>query len=45
MPVEPPSIGVQRTENPNAQTVPLGGVAQVIVRQTKQRFEQPAVHA
>ncbi|RMQ27764.1 hypothetical protein ALQ08_200069 [Pseudomonas syringae pv. delphinii] len=43
MPVEPPAIGVQRTENPDAQTAPLGGVDQVIGRQPKQRIEQPAV--
>ncbi|KPY39494.1 hypothetical protein ALO52_200102 [Pseudomonas syringae pv. primulae] len=43
MPVEPPAIGVQRPENPDAQTAPLGGVDQVIGRQPKQRIEQPAV--
>nr|UVN18063.1 hypothetical protein pPsy0462a_00030 [Pseudomonas syringae] len=43
MPVEPPAIGVQRPENPDAQTAPFGGVDQVIGRQPKQRIEQPAV--
>ncbi|KPX46814.1 hypothetical protein ALO68_200062 [Pseudomonas syringae pv. helianthi] len=37
------AIGVQRPENPDAQTAPFGGVDQVIGRQPKQRIEQPAV--